>query len=347
MARRHQQDWVTFGWLVSYPCLAVVAAMIYLSAAEIAQPSRPAVRPAAPVTDSPDWAAAFAQRVEQLHQIVQVAVVAPLAATVASEEPQGASAIRWTHRSIEVAVEPSRRAEVDAALDALRAADPGVSLVAEETFNGTKYLVGLDGLLTHTVRVVWSDQPARPRLAMVVLGLGDDLRFAREIIELEPAVAVAVLPFRPFSAQVAELARMFEREVLLQWDATARERGVEAALATVPGAIGVALGDPDDQVAADARERGLLVVVAQQAAAAGAPLVAALPLDDEETPEMESLVRGAQTGGRAVALASGVRAAELKRVRDVLAKWRDQQIDVVGVSQLFGAPAAAPAPAAG
>jgi hypothetical protein len=334
---RQEQDWLSFGWVLSYPLLAVLAAMIYLSAEEIGQPVRPAVRTAPVVADSPEWAAGFGARVEALHEQVRGLVVVPLDATIASEDAQGASAIRWKHRLVEATVDPQRRAEVEAALDSVRAADAGVSLAAEETFNGTQVLIGLDGLLTHTVRIVWSDQPLRPRVALVVLALGDDLRLAREIIELEAPIAVAVLPFRPFSAQVAELAKMFEREVLLHWSDAAEERGLEAALATVPGAIGVALPEAAGVRAAALRGRGPLVIVAAGADGASGPVVAALPLGGDAAAAFESLTRRAQSGGRAIGLASGVGGAELERVRGMLAKWSEEKVDVVAVSQLFGA----------
>lgn len=341
MSRNTPQDWLSLGWIVSYPLLAVLAAMIFLSAEEIAHPAVRSVVIAASTAPG-DWAARFAQRVETLHLAV---LAPPLQASVASEDRQGAGSVRWTHRLLELTVDRERRAEVEAALDSLRAVDPGVSLVSESTFNGTQVLVGLDGLLTHTVRVFWSDKPPRPRVGLVIASLGDDLRLARRIIELDAPVSIAVRPFRPFSAQVAELAKMFEREVFLDWNPEDAERhGVEAALGTVPGAVGVMLtrADVDDQLLAPLRERGLLIIVPDGGGGA-APRVMLLPMDGHVDPAAEAFIRQARSGGVAIGMAVSVGNDELRRMRSLLSRWSEEEIDVVKISQLFEA--APPPPA--
>lgn len=328
------QDWISLGWTVSYPLLAVVAAMIFLSAEEIA---RPAVRPArAPaIVDSASWSSDFAARVEALHQAV---LAAPLAASVAGEDRQGAGTVRWTHRTLVVTLDRQSKGELEAAIDGLRAADAGVTLVSESTFNGSQVLIGLDGLLTHTLRVYWADQPQRPRIGVVVAALGDDLRLARQFIELDAPVTVAVLPFRPFSAQVAELAKIFKREVLLDWNGgEGAERGVEAALGTVPGAVGVAVRRHDD--GADAlmallRERGLIAIRTEGDAGAG-PRVVLLPMDGDGGPAAEIVATEARSGGSAVGIAVVAGGDELRRLRSLLERWTREEFDVVDVSQLF------------
>jgi polysaccharide deacetylase 2 family uncharacterized protein YibQ len=60
--------------------------------------------------------------------------------------------------------------------------------------------------------------PARatkPRVAVVIDDLGDSLETARKVLALEPAVTVAVIPFRSESAAVAAAAVADGREVIL------------------------------------------------------------------------------------------------------------------------------------
>jgi len=57
--------------------------------------------------------------------------------------------------------------------------------------------------------------PAAPRVAVVIDDLGDSLAQARAVLALEPAVTVAVIPFRPASALVAAAAVEQGREVIL------------------------------------------------------------------------------------------------------------------------------------
>ena len=54
-----------------------------------------------------------------------------------------------------------------------------------------------------------------PRIAIVIDDLGDDLATARRVLALEPAVTVAVIPFREASAAVAAAAVESGREVIL------------------------------------------------------------------------------------------------------------------------------------
>jgi polysaccharide deacetylase 2 family uncharacterized protein YibQ len=54
-----------------------------------------------------------------------------------------------------------------------------------------------------------------PRLAIVIDDLGDSLETAKKVLALEPAVTVAVIPFRSASAAVAAAAVAGGREVIL------------------------------------------------------------------------------------------------------------------------------------
>ncbi len=333
MARQIPQEGFSLGWIVSYPLMAVFAAMIFLAADEV---SHPAVRPppGANRGEVLDWGTHFSARVEALHEAV---LAAPLQATVAREDKQGSGTVRWTHRLLELTIDRDRRSEVELTLESLRSVDAGVSLVSETTFNGTQVLVGLDGLLTHTMRVYWSDEPTRPRVGLVITALGDDLRLARRVLELDAQVSIAVRPFRPFSAQVAELAKMFEREVYLDWRVEDGERhGVEAALGTVPGAVGVALrqSECDDALLAALRERGLLLIATDTSGGIG-PRVMLIPHDGDLDPAINAIIRQARSGGSAIGVAVAVDHDELRRMRTMLTMWSEEEIDVVKVSQLF------------
>lgn len=337
MARGDSQDWLSLGWIVWYPLFAVVAAMVFLSAEEMVEPQRETTPVVATITDSPTWSADFPARVEALHLRV---MEAPLGARVAREDQQGAGALRWTHRVLELTVEPERRTEVTAVIASLRDLDPGVTLVSEDRFNGTQVLVGLDGLLTHTIRIYWTDEPMRPRVGLIMAALGDDLQVAREVISLDAPIAVAIQPFRPFSAQVAELAKIFERDVLLDWTGGGQRHGLEAALATVPGAVGLTLegAEADDTVVSEAREHGLWVVRAGTDAAGSR--VVEMPLEDGTLEAFDSMTRRARSGGAAIGLTDGAPSREaVSKVRGFLSRWEKEEIDVVKVSQLLAAPA--------
>lgn len=54
-----------------------------------------------------------------------------------------------------------------------------------------------------------------PRIAVVIDDLGDSLATGREVLALEPAVTVAVIPFRPASGAIAAAAVEAGREVIL------------------------------------------------------------------------------------------------------------------------------------
>ncbi|OQY65978.1 MAG: hypothetical protein B6D46_12160 [Polyangiaceae bacterium UTPRO1] len=73
-------------------------------------------------------------------------------------------------------------------------------------------------------------RPHRPRIAVVIDDLGDSLETARKVLALEPAVTIAVIPFRTASTQVAAAAVAGGREVILHLplepgSATAMEGG--------------------------------------------------------------------------------------------------------------------------
>ncbi len=96
-------------------------------------------------------------------------------------------------------------------------------------------IAGRHGEVTAPVR-----RPA-PRIAIVIDDLGDSLDTARKVLALEPAVTVAVMPFRDASAAVAAAAVAGGREVILHLPLEP-ERG--AAMAGGSGFLRTAMG-PD------------------------------------------------------------------------------------------------------
>lgn len=328
-------------WIVIYPLYAVFAAMVFLSAQELTQPPpKPGPRPVA--ADDPQWESKFPARVDALQKALSEA---GLQLALTREREQGAGALRWTHRFYDLTIPKQADAEVEAKLLALQVVDPGVNLVTENVFNGRQVLVGIDGLLTHTLRLYWAGQAARPRVSLVVGMLGDDLRLAREVINIDAPLALCIAPFRPFSAQVAELGQLFERDVLLCWRGAEEGGTLEAALAAVPGATGVVFVGSDDSAASaqEIESRGLLHFRAggtlADAGESGAIETFALSRG-EPAKVRAALLQQARQAGRAVGVVE-VEAGRVDQLEDLLGTWRDAKLELVPLARLRAVPIAA------
>lgn len=262
---------IGIGWIVTWPLTLVLGAMVFLSAQEIQQQGAgPGPSVDAGVFEGPGWEDRLQERIGLVSTALEHS---SLDLQPAGQEPRGAGSLRWTHSLYDVAMSERDRAKAEAEIAAIQALDPGLTVSSEATFSGTEVKIGVDGLLTHTLRFRWVERPERPRVALVVGSLGDDLRIARALVELKEPVALAVLPFHPFSKEVSSLARMFEREVLVELVAPPSGEAAEAAsvadarvdldaaLASVPGAVGV-LHEPDgaQALAGGLHERGLFYV---------------------------------------------------------------------------------------
>jgi len=332
-------------WILAYPLYAVFAAMVFLSAQELAQPLvTQAPRPVAP--DDPDWETKFPARVEALQKALSEMAL-PL--SLSREREQGSGALRWTHRFYDLTVAEADRAEVEGKLAALQAVDGGVTLTAENVFGGTQVLMGIDGLLTHTLRLYWAEQTLQPRVSLLVAALGDDLRLAREVIDVDAPLALGIAPFRPFSAQVAELAHLFDRDVFLQWRG-AREGGdLAAALATVPGAVGVAFDGAEEQSAdllAQVERKGLmhLRIGGLLERAGGADNIESFALSrGDPTKVRGDLIQQARRSGRALGVVEAT-AEKLDEVRGLITQWREEKLEIVPLARLASPPAPPPAP---
>jgi polysaccharide deacetylase 2 family uncharacterized protein YibQ len=341
---------VGFGWVVSWPLTTILGAMIFLSAQEIRHEGRgPVVEQG--VLAGPDWEDRFPARVGLVSAALEQL---PFGLQPSGQEPRGAGALRWTHFSYEAVVNERDRERAEAEIAALQALDPGLTVSSEATFSGTEVKVGLDGLLTHTLHLRWEERPERPRVALVMGSLGGDLRIARALVELDEPVALAVLPFHPFSKEVAILARMFQREVLVEIEAgdppdttddslpPGSTGDLDAALASLPDAVGVlAESDENRDLVETLQERGLLYVrVGGTLPAANGALVVALDTAvDGSFPaaRVEELLSGAAGTGSAIGIGRPSEAA-VEGLRALVARCRENSVDVVPLSALSPAP---------
>src|SRR5262249_34740609 len=146
------------------------------------------VAPPPPPPPNPNWAADFPQRITQVTEaLARLPVQLPTPAT----EAQGAGALRWT-RLRYVLIWPAM-AQPDALEDLfapIRSAARGVSVTIARDTGTALVQIGIDGLLTHSVAVRQLDHA--PRAAIIVADLGDDLRVARTVVEINAPLTVAV-----------------------------------------------------------------------------------------------------------------------------------------------------------
>lgn len=211
-----------FGWgvAVSVGSSAVLGLLIFLCALALQRPDSTV----APAPLPPDWAVDFPGRIEVVTTVIG-RLPWPLPTPV--EERQGAGALRWTHRRYELTLPaPNPPDAIGGLLEPVRNAAAGVTVHVTHEAVGALIQIGVDGLLTHTLTLHWLGR--QPRVAIVIGDLGSDLLIARALVDIAAPLTLAVVPFRPFSQQVAELGTLFEREVLLQLPEE-NERNADAA----------------------------------------------------------------------------------------------------------------------
>ncbi len=205
------------GALLAFSFTCALGLLAYLSTLQLQNPVEPPL--AAPSTAPPtaalpraNWSADFPDRVEAVTAALsQLALPLPTPAGVA----QGAGALRWTHRMYDLMLpKPDRGGNWEPLFDSLQQAASGVSVQTTQQADGVKVQVGIDGLLTHTLNVHWLGHA--PRAAIILDDLGSDLLVARALTGLQAPLTFAVRPGQPFSKEVAELAALFQHEVLLQ-----------------------------------------------------------------------------------------------------------------------------------
>jgi polysaccharide deacetylase 2 family uncharacterized protein YibQ len=303
------------------------------------------------LTRQPDWEETLPQRIEAVTKALNecsVELPEPI------EERKGSGALRWVHRRYDVSASAEQEARAEESVASLRLVDPGVNVTSTQRFDGVDLRVGLDGLLTHTIRFRWRDQEQRPRVALVIAPLGDDLRIARDCMSIDAPIAIAVQPFRPFSKEVAERGRLSNREILVYVtlgpedavvDGGALAAKLKEALESVPNAIGVTEGDGSDQVDAELRERireevnrlGLFYVRAQPAKQEGTEPAIVILNSEQLTEPLADQFAKLIAKARAVGAVVGVARPSpeiLSILPQQLSEWQESGVEVVPVSKL-------------
>ena len=243
-----------WGWLLSLASSTVLGLLIFLSSLALRQPAAVFVRPPAPQPPA-NWAADFPARIAA---VTTALGQLPWPVPRPDEDPQGAGALRWTHRRYDLTLPaPEDPAAIEKLFDPVRAAAAGVTVDINQQAVGAQVQVGVDGLLTHTLTLHWLGRQAR--VAILIDDLGNDLLIARSLAGVDAPLTFAVMPFRPFSREVAELASLFGREVLIHLpmeaesgedfgaenvllitaDRDAIAQQLDASLDAVPHAVGV------------------------------------------------------------------------------------------------------------
>jgi polysaccharide deacetylase 2 family uncharacterized protein YibQ len=212
MARRRAQT-LGLGWLGSLTFSTILGSLLFVIFLELRQGSLPASN----LIVGPDCSHRLAELTEQIAEVTERLRQLGLPLPAPVEEMQGAGTLRWVHRRYEVGAPPALSlATVEERLQAVVAKDPCVSVIVNSGNSDARVQIGVDGLLTHTLVVRWVASPLRrTRVAIVIEDLGDDLRLARQVAEIQAPIAFAVDPVRPFAREVAELAKLFGREVIL------------------------------------------------------------------------------------------------------------------------------------
>lgn len=356
MARRGERPPIGLTWIVTWPLSAAFAALVFLAGEELRHPA--AYRTEAgllPPTGGADWSARFPERIAAIDAALHKA---PLDLPKPIEDYRGSGRLRWTHRLYEIDLPRAQQGQAEAAIEALRGVDPGLTATADTTAEGSDVRVGLDGLLVSTLRFriveAVKPKPPKPRLAVVIGPLGDDLWVARQVVAIEGPVVLSVRPFRPFSREVAELARIFHREVLVQLDGSESEpsqggeRGetdLDAVLASVPQAIGVAWqGDAGSSPRGGRRfreeleRRQLLYLGEPIHAAANAPtlpvpaVIAGEPAEAVAA-QLNAVRDKARSDSGAIAFGAPTEAT-LATLALLLPEWRAAEIEVVPLTAL-------------
>jgi len=358
MARRGERPPIGLAWLITWPLSAAFAALVFLAAEEIRHPGRQAAAPApAAAVGGSEWIANFPERIAAVDAALHRA---PLRLPSPVMEDRGSGPLRWTHRLYEIQLQPGEQPQAEAAVEALRGADPGVTATAETAGGGTDVRVGIDGLLVSTLRFrvveVVTPPPLKPRLAVVIAPLGDDLRVARQVVAMEGPVVLGVRPFRPFSREVAELGHMFDREVVVQLDCPKAPPPdppcegfwphLDLLLQSVPHAVGISWESgcvcgktgPYRDVVAEVDQRQLVFIGdckggPKRAAALTKPAVIADAPPDAVAAQLGALVEQARSDGSAVAIGAPTDAT-LESLNQALPEWRAAEVDVVPVSAL-------------
>lgn len=258
--RRASSPFNPLGSLVFTLGIVVFATLLYATTRLLTEPmpqhwvgsAPPLATEQAPDLPFPERVAAVTRRLEK-------APLLPL--PTPAVQAQGSGAVRYEHRQYELSLPPEDAGTLRAVLELARGNDPTVVAGVEDVPGGQRGEIGVDGLLTHTVLVRWkvAPTPVPARAAIVIDDMGNNLLAMRDILTLPFPVTVAVIPFRPYSREVAESAYQRQREVLLHLPMEAQNgeengeaeilrvsdspdqvtQAVDRSLAAVPHVVGV------------------------------------------------------------------------------------------------------------
>ena len=168
----------------------------------------------APAPTKANWGSTFSERVAGVTARLEKS---PLSLPPPSLQPQ-ANPIPYTLRQYEVTLPRDSMDRLRAALALARGDDPTVAYSLDPRPGELFAEIGVDGLRTHTILVHWANAAAadqHPRMAVVIDDLGNNLLTARMLVSIDAPLTFAVMPFRPFSRQVAEVGHMSGRDILL------------------------------------------------------------------------------------------------------------------------------------
>jgi polysaccharide deacetylase 2 family uncharacterized protein YibQ len=345
--------------IVGFILTCGLGVLVYLSVLQLQSPEEPSIPPGPP---RPNSSADFPDRIEQ---VTSALAALPLPLPTPTTVPQGAGALRWTHRRYEITLpKPDGVHGIERLFAPLHHAAAGVTVQTREEAGGAKVQIGVDGLLTHTLMLHWLGH--RPRVAIIVDNLGDDLLTARTLAGIEAPLTFAVRPAQPFSKEVAELARLFGREVLMQLpqqagraatpllnDRAEVERWFSENLTGIPHAVGVA-DDPTPAtgnterrqwILSAAKDNNLFVMETagegtdncETATAALVPCVQGSRLSDDNSDEdsirkqLDGVLRAARMHGDVVVVGDAT-SALVAAVRSAIPAFAAAGVELVPVS---------------
>ena len=142
MALRGDRPPIGLTWIVTWPLSAVLAAAVFLCASEL-QHSFRSTEPAAPHETSSEWNARLPARIAAVDAALRKSAL-HLAAPI--EEERGAGPLRFKHRLYEIQLTRADQPRAEAAIDAVRGADPGLVLHTVQNADDTEVRLGIDGL---------------------------------------------------------------------------------------------------------------------------------------------------------------------------------------------------------
>ncbi len=213
MPRKRRQRRST--WLRALVVRVILATLLGIAYARINVPSetRHGFPSVAPRTD---WAAQLPSSIETISGALRRL---PLPLPTPELRPRGAGKVRWIQQHYDVWLPVTPEPDVVRAwFNTIEEAAPATGIKITDTQNGVEVLIGVDGLLTHTLSLHWPGR--RSRVAIVLAGLGNDLRLARDATSLGLSLTLAVDAQAPFAAQVRDLGKLAAAELL----ATTRSR---------------------------------------------------------------------------------------------------------------------------